>query len=126
VLTNRVLLARLDLSNTAQSKHPSHCAPPYTLKYIEALLLKHKLFDVKLLDAMPEKLSNKDIIEQAIAWKPKIIVLSVKIVTLKESRRFISQIRKKQNVFIVVVGSIMPESISEELDVFLPGFNTKK
>jgi len=121
VSTHRVLLARLNLSNTAQNKHPSHCTPPYTLKYIQAILLKNRQFDVKLLDAMPGRLTNLNILEQTYEWKPKILVLLVNVVTLKESRRLISQIRKKQKVFTVAVGSIVPELTSEELDVYLPG-----
>ncbi len=121
VSNQRVALIRLDLSNSRNIKHPYHCSPPYTLKYVQSLLTKNQTAEVKLFDAMTGRIDNDQLLKELTEWQPGVIVYSVNVSTLKEFRRFNSAIKSRLDVFAIAVGSIEPRFIPSDLDIYLPG-----
>lgn len=117
----KVALVRLNLPNSKRIKHPNHCSPPYTLKYIQALIVKSNFAEVRLFDAMTGRVENTELLVRAGNWKPDIVVYSVNVSTLKEFRWFNSELKSKINVLSIAVGSIETKFIPEDLDIYLSG-----
>lgn len=118
---NKVSLVRLNLLNSKNIKHPHHCSPPFTLKYLQALLNQNNSIDVKLTDALTGRHENDDLLKQLIEWKPRIAVYLVNVSSLKEFKKFNASLKEECGVFSIAVGSIEPRFIPEDLDIYLPG-----
>lgn len=119
---HKVSLVRLNLSNSRNIKHPYHCSPPYTLKYVQSLLnTNNSNVDVKMCDAMTGRYDNKELLADMLEWQPEVIVYSVNVSTLKEFQQFNKEISQQLNVTTIAVGSIEPKFIPEDLDIYLPG-----
>jgi len=73
----KVLLLRLEPSAYKKSNHPIGYRPPYTLKYVEALLQKKHGYSTKCIDQRIANFSLKEIEGEIQDWEPNIIVFDV-------------------------------------------------
>lgn len=117
----KVALVRLNLPNSKRIKHPNHCSPPFTLKYIQSIVIQSRTAEVRLLDAMTGRIENDELLSAALDWKPDMVVYLVNVSTLKEFRRFNTEFRNKTKALSIAVGSIEPKFIPADLDIYLPG-----
>lgn len=119
--TAKVSLIRLDLQNSKNIKHPYHCSPPFSLKYLQAILHDKGFEDVRLYDAMTGRVHNHDLLEQQISRQPDIVVYIVNVTTLREFRAFNAQLKKSTPALTIAMGSIDAQFVPPELDIYLPG-----
>lgn len=117
----KVALIRLNLPNSKRIKHPNHCSPPFTLKYIQSMIIKSKTAEVRLFDAMTGRIENDDLLTMTIDWQPHIVVYLVNVSILKEFHRFNAELKNRAEVLSIAVGSIEQKFIPNNLDIFLPG-----
>lgn len=119
--TAKVSLIRLDLGNSKSIKHPYHCSPPFSLKYLEAILRDNGFEDVCLYDAMPGRYRNEEVLAALRGRRPDFVVYTVNVTTLKEFREFNARLKQECPALTVAMGSIDPRFVPPELDIYLPG-----
>ncbi len=117
----KVSLIRLDLQNSKKIKHPYHCSPPFSLKYLEAILMDNGFEDVRFYDAMPGRLRNGEVFAQQLSRRPDFVVYTVNVTNLKEFRAFTARLKAAHPALTVAMGSIDPKFVPPELDIYLPG-----
>ncbi len=98
----RVLLARLGSDIIKKTGHPRHCCPPFTLKYIQALLLQDS-YEVRLIDCMVKSVPFPQLIENSLSWMPELIVAKADFLCYKNVIKYAQEIKKIKNVFIVLI-----------------------
>lgn len=111
----KVLLVRGSSTLMQKVKHPFHCLPPYTLKYIEALLMRENNCQSRLIDCMVYPVNIDMLVAQTLAWSPGIIVISANILNLKEARHYASLVKKQNDIFIILVGHFGASDFAEHL-----------
>lgn len=94
LIFTKVLLLRLQSAIVQESCHPIGIRPPYNLKYIEALLLKHKICGVQLIDQRITDLSFDGVLRAALEYSPEVIVISITTLDLEVSLKFCRKIRE--------------------------------
>ncbi|MBZ0167570.1 MAG: radical SAM protein, partial [Candidatus Omnitrophica bacterium] len=117
----KVSLIRLDLQNSKSIKHPHHCSPPFSLKYLEALLKSDGITDVRLYDALAGRYRNADVFDEQVERRPDIVVYFVNITTLKELHAFNARLKECCHPLTIAMGSIETKFLPEHLDIYLPG-----
>lgn len=113
----RVLLLRLKPSVYDSCYHPIGFRPPYTLKYIESLLIKQEICSVKLIDQKIVNLPFESILDTVKSWHPDLIVLSISTLDVNKSLEFCRLVRKNKNskgIIIIGTGQEMGFGIAEE------------
>lgn len=119
--TEKVSLIRLDLQNSKNIKHPHHCSPPFSLKYLEAILKERGFEDIRLYDAMPGRIRNEEVLAGQLSREPDFVVYTVNVTTVKELRAFNARLKKTHSALTVAMGSIDPRFVPPDLDIYLPG-----
>jgi len=112
----RVMLLRLKPGAYDSSWHPIGFRPPYTLKYIEALLVRKNVCSVKFVDQRVSGSSQEDILGIVKDWRPQVIVLLVSTLDLERSLEFCRLIRIEKNsrdIIIIGVGQEVSARITE-------------
>jgi len=84
--TQRILLLRLIPKVYERTNHPVGHRPPYTLKYVEAMLRNLKGYSVKCIDQQITTFCIKDIEEKIRQWQPQTIVFEVTTLNMEASR----------------------------------------
>ncbi len=98
----RVFLTRLGSDIIKKTGHPRHCCPPFTLKYIQALLLRDN-YEVRLIDCMVKSVSLPQLIENSLSWMPELIVVKADFLCYKNVIKYAQEIKKIKNVFIILI-----------------------
>jgi len=110
----KVMLVRLNSPLINKIKHPRSLRPPFTLKYMQALLLKRGI-QVKLIDCAIEAIVLDRLAGLAIEWCPQLLVISESILEYELVIRFASQLKKrKQDILIIVVGQGVGEDFLKD------------
>ncbi|HAH19305.1 MAG: hypothetical protein A2Y00_07055 [Omnitrophica WOR_2 bacterium GWF2_43_52] len=102
---NKICLIRMDsriLKITAG--HPKHFSPPFTLKYIQALLAKNENFQVKLIDCIVTSVDLKNLLDRSLDWGTEVMVVSSTTHSRELAMQFCSLVKMKKDVFVVAVG----------------------
>ena len=100
-----VLLLRLRLAMLEGSFHPINFRPPYSLKYVESLLLQSRAASVRLIDQRITNLNFFDILGVFREIRYDLVVIDVSTLNSKESLKFCELIRGgKQNCKTVLIG----------------------
>ena len=73
---------------------------PFFLGYSYSLLKKNK-FEVKLIDALAEKLSDDDFFKESKLFSPDLILIESSITSLKNDLEFAKKLKKKTNAIII-------------------------
>jgi anaerobic magnesium-protoporphyrin IX monomethyl ester cyclase len=92
------------------------CLPPLGLLYV-ASAIKRNNHDVSILDAHTLQLTNKEIVQEIVSFKPDIVGISLFTIFLRDAYLLTKSLRNALNVPIVVGGphvSAMPEKTLEE------------
>jgi radical SAM superfamily enzyme YgiQ (UPF0313 family) len=113
----RVLLLRLRPGVYDSNCHPIGFRPPYTLKYIESLLINQSVCSVKFVDQRVADLSLREIITIIEGWLPEIIVLSVSTLDVEKSLEFCRLIRaSKSSKGVIIMG--VGQEISSNMEKY--------
>ncbi|MBL7197204.1 MAG: radical SAM protein [Candidatus Omnitrophica bacterium] len=122
----RVLLVRLNTSLIREAGHPRAFRPPFTLKYIQALLTERKYY-VKLVDCAIQTISLNELVDFSLSWFPQMIIISATSLESELVAKYIYALKKQnRNVFIVITGQVVTERLFEhpsysEIDFALKG-----
>jgi radical SAM superfamily enzyme YgiQ (UPF0313 family) len=103
----KILLLRLTPPVYMKSQHPIGLRPPYTLKYIESLLINERAFSVRFIDQRITYLSLEDILRLIKEWLPDVLVVSVSTLELTVTVGLCKKIKEShfgKNIFIIGVG----------------------
>lgn len=112
----KVLLLRLSPPVYQKNPHPIGCRPPYTLKYIEALLRREGSRGVKYVDQQITDLSVADLGQLVREYSPDCIVLDVSILNYKISVDLLNRLRKEGDSGWVVIG--VGQEVSADIKAF--------
>ncbi len=91
----KILLLRLSPGIYKHSHHPIGHRPPYTLKYIEALLRQDRHCEVRFIDQRVSKLSVTDIEKDMKQWGPQYVVFDISSLNLDISIKFCENMTPK-------------------------------
>lgn len=107
----RIILVRLNSALINEAKHPRSLRPPFTLKYIQALLLK-KRYQVKLIDCAIEKITLDKLANVVFEWRPELVIVSESVLEHELAAQFISELKKQGwDIPIIIVGQGVSEQI---------------
>lgn len=100
-----VLLLRLKSSVLENNFHPISFRPPYSLKYVESLLLQSRAASVRLIDQRITSLNFLDILEVFKEIRYDLVVIDFSSLNLKESIKFCQLIKNgEKDCKIVLIG----------------------
>ncbi len=122
----KILLIRSNIEILKRIAHPINCRPPYTLKYIQALL-KKETFLVEFIDAYAQLLPLGVLMKMTFIFVPNILVISSTFLDIDFTRQYIAMVREQiLDIVIIVVGqgpSSVPKLYSQDdsIDFVLPG-----
>jgi len=125
-MTN-VLLLRLKPDVHKRNYHPINFRPPYTLKYVESLLLKEGGFYIKLIDQNIENLSFKDVVYIIKSLHIELIIIDVTTLNVKISLDFYRLIKDNKKIITIGVGQEITSNLEQYkfekscFDLVLPG-----
>ena len=112
----KVLLLRLRPPVYDFCYHPIGFRPPYTLKYIESLLIKKEIYTVKLIDQRIANLSSGDILDIVGNWHPDLIVILISTLDIGKSLEFCRSIKTREDtkdIIIISTGQEMSSNIAK-------------
>lgn len=107
----RTLLVRANIGIARESQHPINHRPPYTLKYIQALLREEREFFVHSVDAYAQSLSLNKLLDLTFAFDPNILVISTTPLDIGFAMSYISIIKQKNHGVLVVAVGPGPSSL---------------
>lgn len=108
-------------------QHPQHGYPPLPLKYIEALLLRERGLEVRLMDGWVEPFSHQAFCKEALDFSPDGAVISFTSFERQEATRLAQALKTQARAFVVAIGqdvSAQPHHFmtpASPIDVALPG-----
>jgi len=104
-IIQRVFLTRLQSDIIKKTRHPRQCCPPYTLKYIQALLLRDD-FEVKLLDCRIKQPAFSELIEASLSWEPELLVIEADFLCYDDAIKYADTIKKEKNILIILISQV--------------------
>lgn len=125
---HKILLIRIGKDIVKKTSHPRQVVPPFTLKYIQALLKESaRSYNTALIDTCIDDCSFQRLIKVSKEWLPDIIVLDSSIYNIESSVNYINEIKRSLGVLTFAVGNgpnIFPERYSftdSPVDIVLRG-----
>jgi len=101
----KALLVKLDPPIYKDSKHPIGFRPPYTLKYIEALLSQKRSCLVRCIDQGIANISMDNIRKFIYEWRPDVIIFDISTLVLGISVELCTQLkREERHKDIITIG----------------------
>lgn len=103
----KALLIKLDPPVYKNSKHPIGFRPPYTLKYIEALLSQGQTCSVRCIDQRVADISLKNTRNLIYEWQPDVVIFDISTLVLSVSVELCKQLKrdeKHKNIITVGIG----------------------
>jgi anaerobic magnesium-protoporphyrin IX monomethyl ester cyclase len=100
----KILLVNINTSNYPNKRHPRRYPPPFILKYLQALLLTSKHFEVKFLDCFIHPLSLEKLQELVLSFSPAALVLSFNTAGAKLALELGKKLKASLPLLILAVG----------------------
>ena len=101
----KALLVKLDPPIYKNSKHPIGFRPPYTLKYIEALLFQQPSYSVRCIDQRVANISTDNLRKFIYKWRPDVIIFDISTLVLGISVELCTQLkREERHKDIITIG----------------------
>ncbi len=101
MLYEKILLVRLGNGN--RSRHPQGVRLPFTLKYLQAILLRRG-YKVKLMDCHITPYSPEELVSQVIDWDPDAVVISSTPLERHQLNTVARRIKERSGVITIAVG----------------------
>jgi len=123
----KILLVRSHIEAVTSSQHPANYRPPYTLKYIQALLKEKEDFSVRFIDACVQPLSLSKLSDLTFDFNPDVLVISSTPLDIKATVDYITIVKKERPAVIIIVIGPGPSSLPDVydqngmIDFILPG-----
>lgn len=124
----KVLLVRVNADERKQeSLHPVNYRPPYTLKYIQALLKQENDFCVHFIDAYAWVMSWGELTRATFSCDPDIVIISSTFLDMETTKKYISLIKQRNPRVIIIITGPGPSSSpdlynrDDSIDFVLPG-----
>lgn len=119
-MRSRIYLVQMDSPILRESGgHPRHFAPPFTLKYIQALAGKNSNLKVKLVDCLVFPMAIEELVNNVLDWSADLLVVSSFTHSYESALRFCSLVKEKKDIFTVAIGQGVTVNFS---DCSFPGF----
>ncbi|MFC1632363.1 B12-binding domain-containing radical SAM protein [Candidatus Omnitrophota bacterium] len=104
VRCNRIYLIRMGSAMLRESGgQPRHFSPPFSLKYIQALLLE-KGKRVKLTDCLVNPQPLNQLLDDVLDWSASLVVVHSSIHSKKLALEFAALIKEKKDIPLIAVG----------------------
>ncbi len=124
--TQRILLVRLGCNRRHRLKHPQGVHLPFTLKYLQALLVRRG-YSVRFVDCQAADCSLERLISRIIRWRPDLAVVSSAPMEREELAAVAAVVRQQCQGVAIAVGqdvSLDPAHYfngSSPVDLAVPG-----
>jgi len=124
--SHRILLVRLSSHERQRPRHPQGVHLPFTLKYLQAILLKAD-YSVQWVDCQAAPCSLEDLICLTQEWRPHVIVISSTPRERYHLKALACSVRKHGDAITIAIGqdvSLDPSSYlngSSGVDLAIPG-----
>lgn len=104
-MCSRIYLVQMDSPVLRESGgHPRHFAPPFTLKYIQALATKNSDLQVKLVDCLVVPITLEELVNNVLAWNADLLVVSSSTHSYESALQFCSLVKEKRYILTVAAG----------------------
>jgi len=119
---DRIMLVRFSPRQGIKLTHPLGVMPPFTLKYIQAMLEKEGPFRVELADCSLYPLTPEGLARKAASFAPDCLVIQADVLTYRPAREFAELARARGTESFILTGpGIDPSDAAELFPLYISG-----
>jgi len=119
----RVLIARLHGTLVGRVGHPRNPRPPYTVKYLEALLLRDPRIGVRFVDGLVHPRSQARLVQHIATLNPQVVVLQATTLDLPLLHSTLDALRAlPEPPVTILVGQVLAAPGVVDIDA-MPGLD---